>query len=146
MKKIALVALLISAFAVGAFARGKQPIAFEKLPNVVQEEVQNYFLPLEIQLVTVKKVAPRKFVYTFTMEEGTQLKYTNKAVLLEVKNEKAGVTLALIPEKIQEYVRDIFPNATITKYEVAPSKKVVELNDEMTLIFTKRDKFVRIVD
>ena len=144
MKKIALVALLISAFAAGVFARGKQPIAFEKLPNVVQEEVQTYFLPLEIQLVTVKKVAPRKFVYTFTMEEGTQLKYTNKAVLLEVKNEKAGVTLALIPKKIQEYVRDIFPNATVTWYERTIARQVVELNDKMELIFNTKGKFVRI--
>ncbi len=145
MKRIALVALLISVFAVGGFARGKKPVAFENVPNALQEEVQKYFLPLEIQLVTVKKVAPRKYEYTFTMEEGTQLKYTNKAQLIEIENAK-GVTLALVPEKIQAYVRDIFPNATITKYEVATGKKVVELNDEMELVFTKRDKFVRIED
>ena len=92
MKKIVLVTLLISAFAVGGFARGKKPVAFENVPEAVQEEVQKYFMPLEIQLVTVKKVAPRKFEYTFTMEEGTQLKYSNKAQLLDVENEK-GITL-----------------------------------------------------
>ena len=145
MKKIVLVALLISAFAVGGFARGKKPVAFENVPEALQEEVQKYFMPLEIQLVTVKKVAPRKFEYTFTMEEGTQLKYTNKAQLLEIEN-KEGITLTLVPEKIQAYVRDIFPNATITKYEVELGKKVIELNNEMTLVFTKRDKFVRIED
>lgn len=145
MKRIALVALFISALTAGVFARGKQPIAFEKVPEVVQEEVQKNFLPLEIQLVTAKKIAPRKYEYTFTMEEGSQLKYTNKAVLLEVENEK-GVALALIPEKIMTYILDIFPNATITKYKVETSKKVIELNDEMTLVFTKKDKFLRIED
>lgn len=145
MKKIVLVALLISAFAVSGFARGKKPVAFENVPEALQEEVQKYFMPLEIQLVTVKKVAPRKFEYTFTMEEGTQLKYSNKAVLLEVDN-KDGITLALVPEKVQEYIRDMFPNATITKYEVDLGKKVIELNNEMTLVFTKRDKFLRIED
>ena len=145
MKKIALVALLISAFAAGVSARGKQPIAFEKVPEVVQEEVQKYFLPLEIQLITVKKVAPRKFEYTFSMEDATQIKYSNKAVLLEVENEK-GVLPVFIPEKILTYVLETFPNATITSYEAASGKKVIELNDEMVLVFTKKGKFLRIED
>ena len=145
MKKIALVALLISVFAAGVSARGKQPIAFEKVPEVVQEEVQKYFLPLEIQLVTVKKVAPRKFEYTFSMEDATQIKYSNKAVLLEVENEK-GVLPVFIPEKILTYVLETFPNATITSYEAASGKKVIELNDEMVLVFTKKGKFLRIED
>ena len=145
MKKIALVALLISAFAAGVSARGKQPIAFEKVPEVVQEEVQKYFLPLEIQLITVKKVAPRKFEYTFSMEDATQIKYSNKAVLLEVENEK-GVLPVFIPEKILTYVLETFPNATITSYEAASGKKVIELNDEMVLVFNKKGKFLRIED
>ena len=145
MKKIALVALLISAFSAGVSARGKQPIAFEKVPEVVQEEVQKYFLPLEIQLITVKKVAPRKFEYTFSMEDATQIKYSNKAVLLEVENEK-GVLPVFIPEKILTYVLETFPNATITSYEAASGKKVIELNDEMVLVFTKKGKFLRIED
>lgn len=145
MKKIALVALLISAFTASVAARGKQPIAFEKVPEVVQEEVQKYFLPLEIQLITVKKVAPRKFEYTFSMEDATQIKYSNKAVLLEVENEK-GVLPVFIPEKILTYVLETFPNATITSYEAASGKKVIELNDEMVLVFTKKGKFLRIED
>ena len=145
MKKIALVALLISVFAAGVSARGKQPIAFEKVPEVVQEEVQKYFLPVEIQLITVKKVAPRKFEYTFSMEDATQIKYSNKAVLLEVENEK-GVLPVFIPEKILTYVLETFPNATITSYEAASGKKVIELNDEMVLVFTKKGKFLRIED
>ena len=145
MKKIALVALLISVFAAGVSARGKQPIAFEKVPEVVQEEVQKHFLPLEIQLITVKKVAPRKFEYTFSMEDATQIKYSNKAVLLEVENEK-GVLPVFIPEKILTYVLETFPNATITSYEAASGKKVIELNDEMVLVFTKKGKFLRIED
>ena len=145
MKKIALVALLISVFAAGVSARGKQPIAFEKVPEVVQEEVQKYFLPLEIQLITVKKVAPRKFEYTFSMEDATQIKYSNKAVLLEVENEK-GVLPVFKHKKILTYVLETFPNATITSYEAASGKKVIELNDEMVLVFTKKGKFLRIED
>ena len=145
MKKIVLVALLLSAFTAGVFARGKQPVTFEKVPTAVQEEVQKNFLPLDIQLITVKKVAPRKFVYDFTMEDATQIKYTNKAVLIEVENEK-GIKTVFVPEKILTYVQETFPNATITNYEVSTGKKVVELNDEMELVFTKKGKFLRIED
>lgn len=145
MKKIVLVALLLSAFTAGVFARGKQPVTFEKVPTAVQEEVQKNFLPLDIQLITVKKVAPRKFVYDFTMEDATQIKYTNKAVLIEVENEK-GIKTVFVPEKILTYVQETFPNAIITNYEVSTGKKVVELNDEMELVFTKKGKFLRIED
>ena len=145
MKKIVLVALLLSAFTAGVFARGKKPVSFEKVPAAVQEVVQQNFTPLEIQLITAKKIASRKYVYAFSMDEGTQLKYTNKAVLLEVKNEK-GIRTSFVPEKILTYVQETFPNATITRYEAATGKKVVELNDEMELVFTKKGKFLRIED
>ena len=145
MKKITLVALLLSAFTLGVFARGKQPIVFDKLPAAVQEEVQKNFTPADVQLITCKKVAPRKFEYAFTINDGTELKYSNKAQLIKVENEK-GIKLVFVPEKIQTYVQETFPNATITEYEVDLNKKVIELNDEMTLVFTKKDKFLRIED
>lgn len=145
MKKIALVALLISAFVTGVFARGKQPVAFENVPEDVKEEIQKNFLPADIQLITVKKVAPRRFEYAFKMNDETEIKYNNRGELIKVENDK-GIKTLLVPEKMQKYVRETFPNATITKYEVALGKKVLELNDEMTLVFTKQGKFVRIED
>ena len=65
--------------------------------------------------------------------------------MLEVKNEK-GIRTSFVPEKILTYVQETFPNATITRYEAATGKKVVELNDEMELVFTKKGKFLRIED
>ncbi len=145
MKKIALVALLISAFVTGVFARGKQPVAFENVPEDVKEEIQKNFLPADIQLITVKKVAPRRFEYAFKMNDETEIKYNNRGELIKVENDK-GIKTLFVPEKMQKYVSETFPNATITKYEVALGKKVLELNDEMTLVFTKQGKFVRIED
>ena len=44
MKKITLVALLVSAFTLGVFARGKQPVAFNKLPEAVKTEIKKNVL------------------------------------------------------------------------------------------------------
>ena len=79
------------------------------------------------------------------MNDETEIKYNNRGELIKVENDK-GIKTLFVPEKMQKYVSETFPNATITKYEVALGKKVLELNDEMTLVFTKQGKFVRIED
>jgi hypothetical protein len=145
MKRLTILALFVSALTMGAFARGKQPVVFDKLPAAVQEEVQKNFAPADAQLITSKKVAPKKLEYEFLFNDGTELKYSNKAQLISVEN-KQGVKAALVPEKIQAYVQETFPNATITGYKVSTSKKEIELNDEMELVFSKKDKFLRIDD
>ena len=145
MKKIALVALILSACSLGVFARGKQPITFEKLPQVVQEEVQKNFDPSEIQLVTSKKTAPRHFEYSFNMADGTKIKYTNKAKLCVVENIK-GINVVFVPEKVLTYIQETFPNAIVTEYKLEYGVHKVELNNEMLLLFTNKGKFIRIDD
>ncbi len=143
MKKIALVALLLSAFSMGLFARGKQPIAFDKLPQVVQEEIQKNFDPSEVQLITSKKTAPRRFDYAFNMADGTKIMYTNKAQLLKVENIK-GINVVFLPEKVLTYIQETFPNANVTEYKIEYGVHKVELNNEIELLFTKKGKFIRI--
>lgn len=144
MKKITIIALLMSVFTLSAFAKGKQPIAFEKVPQVVQTEFKKSFTTDQVQYVTTKKELGHRD-YTFTLADGTKIKFDQKGRLRQVEN-KAGILTTLVPEKILEYARQTFPNAIITEYKCEKSRQEIELNDNMELIFSKRSKFLRIED
>ena len=143
MRKIVLV-LMMCVLAVAANAKGKQPVAFEKVPQAVQTEFQKHFKADQVQYITFEKALGQK-LYTFVLSEGTKVKYNHKAVLRKVEN-KDGILKALVPEKIMQYAQKTFPNATITEYVFGKSRKEIELNNKIELIFTKRDKFLRIED
>ena len=144
MKKITLIALLISVFALGACARGKQPVAFENVPAAVQTEMQKTFSANQIQYITFAKELGYK-MYTFMLADGTKLQFDHKGILRKISN-KNGINETLVPENIMEYVRQTFPNATITEYQRERSRQEVELNNNLELIFNKRGKFLRIED
>lgn len=145
MKRLAFIALLISAFTMGAFAKkGKQPVAFDQLPQTVQAEFNKSFTTDQVQYITYQKELDRR-IYTFVLSEGTKVKYDNKAVLRKVEN-KDGIMETLVPEKIIEYAQKTFPNATITEYSHERSCQEIELNNSIELIFNKRCKFLRIED
>ena len=144
MKKILCIALM-SVVTLGAFARGKQPMTFQKLPQVVQEAVLVNFTQDQIQLITSEKTMPKHYKYVFNMADGTKLECNNKAQLRKVSN-KNGIKEAFVPENILTYVHETFPNATITEYKRETMKQEVELNDKMDLIFSKKGTFIRIDD
>ena len=142
MKKLLIFFMTLSCLT--AFAKGKKPVPYEKVPQVVQTEFQKNFTPDQVQYVTFEKVLGQK-LYTFVLAEGTKIKYNHKAVLRKVEN-KDGILTTLVPEKIMTYAKATFPKATITEYVCDKSRKEIELNNNIELIFNKRGKFLRIED
>ncbi len=142
MKKLLI--FFMALMSLTAFAKGKQPIAFDKVPQPVQTELQKYFTQDQVQYATFEKALGQK-LYTFVLEDGTKIRYNHKAVLRKVEN-KNGILTTLVPEKIMEYANATFPKATITEYVCDKSRKEIELNNNMELIFNKRCKFLRIED
>jgi len=144
MKKTTIIAFFICALSLMACAKNKQPIAYDKLPNPVQTEFTKFFAQDQVQYITSEKEF-RHHEYTFVMSDGSKVEYDEKGRLREIEN-KAGVKLELIPEKIKEYVHATFPNAIITGYTFESSKQEVEINDDIDLVFDKHGRFLRIDD
>ena len=144
MKKILFIALLC-VLGLSTYARGKQPITFQKLPQAVQEAVLANFEQSQIQLITSEKTMPKRYKYVFNMADGTKLECNNKAQLRKVTN-KNGIKEVFVPENILTYVHETFPNATITEYKKETMKQQIELNDKMDLIFSSKGRFIRIDD
>ena len=145
MKRISLIALLVTVLCSMACARGKQPIAFTKLPQAIQDSVLAHFTADQVQLATCEKTMPKHFEYELRIADGTKIEYNQNAQLMKVSN-KAGIQTAYIPEKVLTYITETFPNSVITEYKVSPLKKAVELNDDIELVFDKHGKFLRIDD
>ena len=144
MKKLTLVALLISALSISVCAATKQPVAFAKSPKVVQKALLKNFTEEQVQLVTSEKKVGR-VDYMFILSDETKLVYDDKAELRVAQNQ-AGIKNELLPKMILEYVKKTLPNARITEYKFESSKKEINLNDQMKLVFNKKDRFLRLDD
>ena len=142
MKKMTLVALLLGVFSLSAYARGKQPIAFQNLPEMVKSAVLKNYSDSLVQYITWEKTIG-KDEYEFLLADGTKMEYYENGQLHKIKS-AAGVPDVLVPEPVLKYVRGTFPHATITEFESESLSQKVELNNDMELVFNRRGDFLRI--
>ena len=144
MKRVTLVVTLLCALTFSACARGKQPIAFENLPNGVQQEVLKCYTKDQIQFITVEKEL-LSTEYEFVLTNGVQLEFDENAKLLKAES-KLGLPEKLINPQIVAYVKANFPKAIITEYSCDKWEQDVELNNEIDLVFDSKNNFKHIDD
>ena len=144
MKRITFVALLLSVFCLAAFAKGKRPVAFDKLPQAVKTAALENYTNEDILFITYDRVLGKDH-YAFTLADDTKLEFFENGKIYKVKSEK-GVMDVFIPEAILKYANATFPNSTITAYKNEGWRQKLELNNSIDLIFSKRGKFLSIED
>jgi len=144
MKRITFIALLLSALCISVCAKTKQPVAFAKTPKAVQKLVLKNYTEDQVQLVTAEKKVGRTD-YMFLTDDETKLVYDDKGELRLAQSQK-GIKGELLPKMMLEYVKKTLPHARITEYKFEGSKKEISLNDQMTLVFSKKDRFLRLDD
>ena len=144
MKRVTLVVTLLCALTFSACARGKQPIAFENLPNGVQQEVLKCFTQDQVQFITIQKEFSHN-EYEFVLTNGVQLEFDENAKLLKAES-KLGLPEKLINPQIVAYIKAHFPQAIITEYSYDRWEQDVELNNEIDLVFDSKNNFKHIDD
>ena len=144
MKRVTLVVTLLCALTLSACAQGKQPIAFENLPNGVQQEVLKCFTQDQVQFITIEKEFSYN-EYEFVLNNGVQLEFDENAKLLKAES-KLGLPEKLINPQIVAYVKANFPKAIITEYSCDKWEQDVELNNEIDLVFDSKNNFKHIDD
>ena len=142
MKRIAFIALL-SVLCLTAFAKGKQPIPYKSLPKEVQKEVKKSYTQQEVQLITSEKKAFKHHEYTLIMEDGSKVAFNEKGQVTNARNAQ-GIKDAFIPKTIAQYIKKTTPNAVVTEYRMDSNKQEIILNDQMTFVFDKKGKFLRL--
>ena len=144
MKRITFVALLLSVFCLAAFAKGKRPVAFDKLPQAVKTAALENYTNEDILFITYDRVLGKDH-YAFTLADDTKLEFFENGKIYKVKSEK-GVMDVFIPEAILKYANATFPNSTITAYKNEGWRQKLELNNSIDLIFSRKGKFLSIED
>ena len=142
MKKLTLMALLLGLFCLTAGAKGKQPIAIEKLPRAVKAAAMQHYTPDQILFITMEKQVG-KDEYEFSLADGTKVEFYENGQLHKIKSQQ-GVPDAFIPDNMLQYIKATFPNSIVTEYKNDRMMKKIEINNDVDLVFNRRGKFLRI--
>ena len=142
MKRVTFVAMLLGIFCLTACAKGKQPIALDKLPKPVKTAAMQYYTPDEILFITIDNELC-KDEYEFTLADGTKIEFYENGQLHKVKSQQ-GVPENLIPANMLKYIKATFPNSIVTEYKNERMMKKIEINNDVDLVFNRKGKFLRI--
>ena len=140
LKKIAL-ALLFMISATQLQAKDV-PVTFQELPNKAQTFLKTYFPSLKTSYVIQDK-GFFSTEYEVTLEDGTQLEFDENGDWKGVDGQDRSIPTTFISVKITKYVKEKFPNMTISKIEKDSRKYEVELNGDLDLEFSLNGDFLR---
>lgn len=143
MKKRILGAVLALMISGNAIAQ-KSPITEKELPAVVKKNVVKYFGKKSISNI-VRDKEWDKTTYDVYFADQTKAEFSSNGTLKEAKNYN-GLPSAVIPAKIQAYVKKRFPNAKITQYERGTRKQEIKLNNGFELEFDLNGNFRKLDD
>lgn len=143
MKKRILGVVLALMLSGSAIAQ-KTAITEKELPMEVKKNVNKYFAKKSISSI-VRDKEWNKTTYDVYFADQTKAEFRSNGELKEAKNYN-GLPNAIIPAKIQAYVKKNFPNAKITKYEKGTRKQEIKLNNGLEVEFDLNGNFRKIDD
>ena len=87
-------------------------------------------------------------VYVRNGKQSYKLEFDKKGNVTDIESESRGLALpqSVLPANVVQYVKGAFPNAKVTEWSKDGNKQLVELNNDMELVFTAKGKFLRIDD
>jgi hypothetical protein len=87
-------------------------------------------------------------VYVRNGKQSYKLEFDKKGNVTDIESESRGLSLpqSVLPANVVQYVKGAFPNAKVTEWSKDGNKQLVELNNDMELVFNAKGKFLRIDD
>lgn len=87
-------------------------------------------------------------VYVRNGKQSYKLEFDKKGNVTDIESESRGLALpqSVLPANVVQYVKGAFPNAKVTEWSKDGNKQLVELNNDMELVFNSKGKFLRIDD
>lgn len=87
-------------------------------------------------------------VYVRNGKQSYKLEFDKKGNVTDIESESRGLALpqSVLPANVVQYVKGAFPNAKVTEWSKDGNKQLVELNNDMELVFNAKGKFFRIDD
>ena len=126
-----------------ANADNDKPISVKELPAKAQTLLSQHFNGQKVMLVTIESgIVSRS--YDIVLQNGTKLEFDKKGNLTEIDCKRGAVPAKLIPQAIQNYLKDNYPGQSVKKIEMNKNEYEVELANGLDLTFNKHFRLIDI--
>lgn len=151
MKKITAIILTVVATATTALAAtaivtdNDTPITFNELPEAAKEFVHKHFGKEQVSHVTLDNDIINK-EYTLVFASGTKLEFNGDGDWKEVDCRYTEMPQGLVPEQIENYIKNNYPNSKIREIKREHGGWEVKITGGLELTFNRDFKLVDIDD
>ena len=126
-----------------ATADNDKSISVTALPAKAQTLLNNHFRNQKVMLATIESgVLSRN--YDVVLQNGTKLEFDKKGNLTEVDCKQGTVPAQLVPQAINNHLKDNHAGQSVKKIEIDKNEYEVELTNGLDLTFNKHFQLIDI--
>lgn len=143
MKKLAFLIVCLFTLNLTVWAGNDKPIQVEELPKAAQQFIKSHFSNQSVAMAKMEtEFLDKSYDVIFT--NGDKVEFDKKGKWTNVDCKHTQVPAAIIPNAIQQYVGQHYPDAKVVQIELTDRKGYdVDLNNGFDIEF---DKKFRVVD
>ena len=145
MRRLFLVAAVVFMSLGVACANADRPIAVENLPQKAQQFVKKYFANVGVTYVTEDRDVISKD-YEVMFADGSKVDFAANGEWTSVECKGKAVPAGIVPQQIEAYVKQNYPDAHIRKIDRDRTDYEVSLSNRLELTFNKNFKLIEIDD
>jgi len=115
-------------------ADNEKPIQVNQLPATAQQLIKQHFADRKVALAKVETEFMSKG-YEVVFTDGARIDFDGKGNWEEIDCKASSVPSAIVPARIQEYIRENYPDTTVRKIEKNRREYEVKLSNRVELSF-----------
>lgn len=145
MRKLFLI-VAVSFLSLGVVsANSNRPISVDNLPQRAQQFIKKYFSQVSVTYATEDRDILSK-EYEVMFAEGTKVDFSSNGEWKSVECKGVAVPAGVVPQQINEYVKQNYSNAKVVKIDRDRNDYEVSLSNRLELTFNKSFRLVEIDD
>ena len=145
MRKLFLI-VAVSFLSLGVVsANSNRPISVDNLPQKAQQFIKKYFSQVSVTYATEDRDILSK-EYEVMFAEGTKVDFSSNGEWRSVECKGVAVPAGVVPQQINEYVKQNYSNAKVVKIDRDRNDYEVSLSNRLELTFNKSFRLVEIDD
>ena len=147
MKRIMRIVMIaiccMMSFSFVANAGNDKPVNVKELPAKAQTLLSKHFKGQKVMLATIESgVVSRS--YDVVLKNGTKLEFDKRGNLTEIDCKQGIVPDQLIPQAINNYLKENYEGQSVRKIEINRKEYEVELTNGLDLTFNKHFQLIDI--
>ena len=143
MRIVMIAIFCMMSFNIVANAGNDKPINVNELPAKAQTLLSKHFKGQKVMLATIESgVVSRS--YDVVLKNGTKLEFDKRGNLTEIDCKQGIVPDQLIPQAINNYLKENYEGQSVRKIEINRKEYEVELTNGLDLTFNKHFQLIDI--